>query len=55
MHKTPNVPYNRQYKYDEKPLKPFIFLSWEDKNTMQEAINQHTSTLSWYIFALSTY
>lgn len=55
MHKTPNVPYNRQYKYDEKPLKPFIFLFWEDKTTMQEAINQHTSTLSWYIFALSTY
>lgn len=45
MHKSPAVPYNRQYNYDEKPLKPFLFLSGDEKNELQEAMNQHTSTL----------
>lgn len=39
MHKSPDIPYDSQYKYD-KPLKTFLFLSWEEKNLLQEAMNQ---------------
>lgn len=39
MPKSPDIPYDSQYKYD-KPLKTFLFLSWEEKNLLQEAMNQ---------------
>lgn len=50
IHESPVVLYDRQYKYDEKPLKPFLFLPWEEKNVLQEAMNQHTSTLLYMFF-----